>query len=232
MSDFDHERGSGPAHHAIGEAPADLATPAAAPAEFALEPGEPAEPAWLAGPEHAERHGIPIGELLPVRALPWAVAIIAGTALLGALLAFAWSALGPHVGVVMTADGPNLADLNSETYAGGDVRFAELTAAAGVLSGLAAWQVRRWRGPLLLVAVALGNLGAAFIAAKLGATLGRDTFNHLLTAAPRGSTFDKPMKLEAEGLYFLQPIVAVAVYMVCAAWSRHADLVPERFHSS
>jgi hypothetical protein len=169
-------------------------------------------------------HGVRFGELLQLRALPWAAVVIAVTALAGALLALLWSALGPHVGVLMTVQGPILAEGNTEQFAGGDVRYAELTALAGLLAGVAVWQLRRWRGPLLVIALALGGLVGAYITAKLGTEIGRDAYEGLLKTAPRGREFSQPMNLRAEGLQFLQAIVAVTAYMVLAAWSRFPDL--------
>jgi hypothetical protein len=153
-----------------------------------------------------------------------AAVVAAAVAALGAPLGWLWSAIGPHVEVVMTAAGPELSDYNTEAFAGADVTFAAMALVAGVVVGAAGWALRRWRGPVLLAGLALGAVGSAVLTWKLGAWIGADDYRGLLADARVGQEFAQPMKLRATGLIFLQATVAVIVYVVSAAWSRHPDL--------
>jgi hypothetical protein len=159
-----------------------------------------------------------------VREVLWAALIAVGIAALGAPLALLWSALGPHVDVVMTSEGPGLVDYNTEAFVAGDGRFALITAVVGALCGFGAWLLRRWRGPVLVIGLALGSLAGAWIMWKLGVKIGVEEYERLLQEAKTGQEFEQPMKLRAEGLVYLQALVAVVVYVVNAAWSRHPDL--------
>jgi hypothetical protein len=154
------------------------------------------------------------------------VALIVGlvVAALGAPLALLWTALGPHVEVVMTSGGPSLDDFNTEAFVGGDVTFGAIAAGAGILVGIVAWMLRRWRGPALLIGFTLGGIGSAWVTWKLGHQIGLSNYQDLLDTADPGQRFDQPMKLRAHGLLFLQSTIAVIVYVVNAAWSHRADL--------
>jgi hypothetical protein len=154
------------------------------------------------------------------------VSLIVGliVAALGAPLALLWTALGPHVEVVMTSGGATLDDFNTEAFVGGDVTFGAIAAGAGILVGIVAWSLRRWRGPALLIGFTLGGIGSAWITWKLGHQIGLSNYQDLLDNADPGQRFDQPMKLRAHGLLFLQSTIAVIVYVVNAAWSHRADL--------
>jgi hypothetical protein len=159
--------------------------------------------------------------------LVWAAIWTAIPAALGVPLAFLWVVLGPHVDVVMTTPGnPDLADYNTEAFVAGDGRFALITAVTGVVLGATAWLLRRGRGPLVVVGLALGSLAGAWITWKLGTRQGADEFTHLVTTAKAGQHFQQNMRLRATGLVYLQALAAVAVYVGCAAWSRYPDLTP------
>lgn len=154
------------------------------------------------------------------------VALVVGlvVAALGAPLALLWNALGPHVEVVMTSGGPTLDDYNTEAFVGGDAIFGAIAVGAGIVVGIVAWALRRWRGPALLIGFTLGGIASAWITWKLGHQIGLSHYEDLLANADPGERFDQPMKLRAHGLLFLQSTVAVIVYVVNAAWSHRADL--------
>jgi hypothetical protein len=216
-----------------------------APGEYPVPPGyDPADyaPAGYPGPGNygeetswppvapeppAVRREWPIRKTDLVWAAVWAlVPVVAGL-----VLAFGWHALGPHVEIVMTApDQPDLTDYNTEAFVAGDGRFAVLTGIAGVVVGALAWLLRRGRGPLLVIALAAGSLGGAYLTWKLGTHLGEAEYRHLLKTAATGTHFPQNMQLRAEGLVYLEPLAAVAVFVGCAAWSRFPDLVPSAAH--
>jgi len=162
----------------------------------------------------------------PVTAKDGAVAVIVAlvVAALGAPLALLWSVIGPHVEVVMTSGGALLGDYNTEAFVGGDATFGAIGIGAGVLVGALAWLLRRWRGPVVLVGLAIGSVAGAWITWKLGHRIGLDGYNDLVRNADVGERFEQPMKLRSQGLVFLQATVAVIVYVVNAAWSHRGDL--------
>lgn len=156
-----------------------------------------------------------------------AVAVAAVVAVLGVPLAFLWSAIGPHVAVVMTDAGPLLVDYDTEAFVGGDGSFGAIALGAGIVVGALAWVLRRWRGPAMLVGLAAGAIASSWITWKLGSQFGLDEYRALLRDADVGRGFEQPMKLRAQGLVFLQATVAVIVYVVNAAWSHRPDLGAE-----
>jgi hypothetical protein len=157
----------------------------------------------------------------------WALTWAAVPVVLGVPLAFLWVALGPHVDVVMTAPGqPGLVDYNTEAFVAGDGRFGLITAVTGIVVGVTAWLLGKGRGPLVVLGLALGSLAGAWITWKLGTHQGEDEFKHLIATAKAGEGFSQNMRLRATGLVYLEALVAVSVYVGCAAWSRYPDLAP------
>jgi hypothetical protein len=150
------------------------------------------------------------------------VALVA--AALGAPLGLLWTTVGPHVDIVMTPAGPDLANYNTEAFVGGDLSFAAITLVTGALLGGVAYLLRRWRGPLMVVGLALGCVAGAWITWKLGARIGLAEYERLIDGASVGQRFEQPMKLRAEGLLFLGAIAAVIVYVANAAWSHRPNL--------
>jgi hypothetical protein len=158
------------------------------------------------------------------------VALVAGLviAALGVPLALLWSTIGPHARLVKLADGATLDDFNSEAFVGADGTVGAIAIAAGILVGGLFWALRRWRGPAMLVGIALGGVAGAWITWKLGQRIGLSDYRDLVANAEPGTRFEQPVKLRAHGLIFLQSTVAVIVYVVNAAWSHRADLGTER----
>jgi hypothetical protein len=58
----------------------------------------------------------------------------------------------------------------------------------------------------------------------VGHRFGLPAYRSLITQEPGGPPFDRPVDLDATGALFLQPLVAVIVYVLAAGWSRFADL--------
>ncbi|WP_425413374.1 DUF2567 domain-containing protein [Micromonospora pallida] len=160
---------------------------------------------------------------------------------LGVPLGLLWAALAPGTPVIKTADGAVYAEAQPEQPIAADGWFSLLGLGFGVLVALGLWTLlRRHRGPLELLAGALGSLGAALVAWQLGRRIGLDTFQRLLVEAPVGRHFDKPADLRAGGIdqvlgvlpvpygNLLLPAFAVAVtYTLLAGWSRWPSLRPE-----
>lgn len=191
-----------------------------------------AESLWPAAPRPPRRPG---------RAAAVAAAICLTVAAFGAPLGLLWVAVAPTVPVRMTEDGPLLVDSQPEEFIAADGWFVLLGLAFGVLAAIAVWLVvRHRRGPLPLIAVTLGAVGAGLLAWWLGRQIGVTEYERLLESAPVGEVFGKPVDLRAAdvGLWrgFL-PLVrgdvlvpgfaAALMYTLLAGWSRYHSLRPE-----
>ncbi|MGA8112862.1 MAG: hypothetical protein WCA46_04270 [Actinocatenispora sp.] len=155
--------------------------------------------------------------------------VIAG---LGAPLGLLWSALSARAAMVMTSDGA-LYNPETEAFASADGRFTLLTAAAGFLVAVLAWLVlRRYRGPLMLLAVGLGGAGSAWLASWVGAGVGHDDYDYLLGHAAAGWRFPIPLELGTKGALAVQALVTILVYTVVAGCSRFPGLHPARLRAS
>ncbi len=99
-----------------------------------------------------------------------AVALVAGASIVaGSLAGIMWglTAPGQHLYVVDAARTLSL-DLDSNNVFGAIAIFILLTALAGVLCGAVAWAWRSARGPAVGLALMVGGLLGAFLAAEIG----------------------------------------------------------------
>lgn len=173
-----------------------------------------------------------------------AVGITLGVALLvsvlGAPLGLLWAAVAPGTPVQKTAEGAIYATPQPEQPVAADGWFSLFGLGFGVLVAIALWVLlRRRRGPVGLLAGALGGIGAAVAAWQVGRRIGLGTYHRLLATAPDGTAFTKPADLRAGGIdwYALLPVPhgnlllpafgAAVTYTLLAGWSRWPSLRPE-----
>jgi hypothetical protein len=168
--------------------------------------------------------GLPFRAAFGVRDLRAAAAVALVVALLGAPLGVVWSWAAPHASVVVTSEGAVIADHRQEAFIGADATFAGIAVVAGLVFGIAVYLWRRRRGPWMAIGLALGGLAGSCLAAWAGHRLGLSAYQQLIAREPGGPPFDRPVSLRAVGAVFLQPLVAVIVYVLAAGWSRFADL--------
>ncbi|MCW3839365.1 DUF2567 domain-containing protein [Micromonospora yasonensis] len=160
--------------------------------------------------------------------------------LLGAPLGLLWATVAPGTPVLKTAQGAIYATPEPEQPIAADGWFSLLGLGFGVLVAIGLWLLlRRRRGPLGLVAGALGGVGAAVVAWQVGRRIGLGTYHRLLATAPNGTAFTKPADLRAGGIdwYALLPVPhgnlllpafgAAVTYTLLAGWSRWPSLRPE-----
>ena len=123
------------------------------------------------------------------RDLVAAGAIIVACVLLGAPTGLLWSAVAPRLTVRLTASGPQVDNLeSSKAFVGADGSFLIIVLLLGVLTGLLAWLFARRHGPWTVVALLLGGLLAAQIAATVGLRPGAmDVAAKLENPASRGT---------------------------------------------
>lgn len=134
-----------------------------------------------------------------------AVAVIAGTVLLGVAAGFGWAAIAPRPELVMTATGAAaVANAETSAFIVADAAFCMISVVGGVLSGLAGYlfAVRR-HGPVPMAGVMLGAVAAAFAARWVGEQSGLAAFHHLLATLPAGARLRGSLTLSAgSGLAF------------------------------
>jgi len=176
------------------------------------------------------------------RRLGAAAITVAVVAVVGAPLGLLWAAVAPGVPIIKTDDGGAVfANPNPEEFIAADGWFTIILFSLGVVASLVSWiGFRRYRGPLTLLALALGGVGASILAWQVGRRIGLDDYRaHALAAAP-GELLSRPPDLRAGGFTTLWDVVpffrgdlliatfgAVIVYTVLAGWSRTASLRPE-----
>jgi hypothetical protein len=160
---------------------------------------------------------------------------------LGAPVGLLWRLIAPEVELVQTDGGPVPVDSEPEGYIADDGWFMGIAVVAGILVAVAVWLLlRRYRGPAMLVAIAVGSIGAAVLAGWLGHQIGFAEFERLARDATPGTTLHRPPKLRivdiglwlgfiprVRGIVLIQAIVAVAVYAAMAGLHYTPDLRAE-----
>jgi hypothetical protein len=151
--------------------------------------------------------------------------LIAVLAAVGVGLSLLWWWWAPQVDIVASPRGALVANEQPEEYISSDGRFGLIVAVAGIAAGLAVWLVRRFRGPVLLVALALGTFAGSWVMWQLGEEIGAVHGRDIAAALAMGEHARAPVvQLHSMGLLFLQPLLAVLTYVVCVSWSSTPDL--------
>jgi len=130
-----------------------------------------------------------------------ALAVAAGTVLLGVAAGWFWAAVAPRAWLVMTGPGA-AALLNPETNAfiAADAAFCLVCLAGGVLSGALGYLFAvRKHGPVRMAGLIAGALAAALVARWVGEQSGLATFRHLLATLPAGARLRDSLTLGAGG---------------------------------
>lgn len=154
-----------------------------------------------------------------------AVLVIAGMAAFGAALSLVWWQLAPTATLLTDPRGALFTDEQPEQFIASDSRFGLIASIAGIVAGVTVWFLRRWRGPVLLVALALGALLGSWLMRELGEELGQVMGRDALAGVGLGEHIDIAIvDLHATGLLFAQPLFAVMAYVMCASWSASPDL--------
>ncbi|MDP9239420.1 MAG: DUF2567 domain-containing protein [Actinomycetota bacterium] len=167
----------------------------------------------------------PVRRLAPLAEARAAVLTILVLAACGVGVGLLWSAVSPRVHVIVTANGPDLEHYGSSEFFAGDGSFVIIGVVAGLVAALAVWSLaRRRRGPLQLVALAVGCLACGFVAWQVGRHLGLSHYHDLLKNAEEGRRFTKPVDLRGKVALVAQPFAAVVTYLVLVSWVARPDL--------
>ena len=127
---------------------------------------EPAGAVRVPGPDERPSRVAVRADLLP------ALSALSLVALLGMPLGWVWSRLAPPQASLLGRSGTPVPAQIVESYHEFDALalFLLLSFATGVVTAAVLWTFRRRRGPVLLVAAALGSLVSAWLAMRMGST--------------------------------------------------------------
>lgn len=143
-------------------------------------------------------------------ALGASLAVAAGTALLGLAAGYGWSLVAPHAPLVMVGHGrATLVQAETTAFIAADLTFCLIVLAGGIVSGTLGYLlgVRRY-GPLAMVGVLAGAVGAAYLARWVGEQSGLASFHHLLATLPAGAHLRDSLTLRATGAIAFWPLAA------------------------
>ncbi|HEY3735984.1 MAG TPA: hypothetical protein VGL26_00960 [Jatrophihabitans sp.] len=153
------------------------------------------------------------------------LAAMVGSGLIAGVLWWAWSPTRPDGWVVSTHrvaglfTAATVEPFEEEGWAASDGRFAILMLLLGVAFALWLWRTTSLRGPVTAVLLAVGGLISSALAGLIGFLLGG---GHVTGAV--NEQIRTALTVHAHGLYFLQPVVGLLVYGLCAAFAREDDL--------
>ncbi|WP_326552830.1 DUF2567 domain-containing protein [Micromonospora sp. NBC_01813] len=208
--------------------------------------GSPSDPP-IAGPPG----GVPLDDLAGGHppAVPrgagarwWSGPVVLAAMVIGGVpLGVAWSMLAPWIPVVNTEQGAAVRGADPEYFVAADGWFGLLGLGFGVVAAVLAWALLpRLRGPVGLLAVTFGGLGAAGVAWALGRQIGLAGYRQALESAELGAQLSRPPDLQAgdfdlwfgvlpaiTGAFGAPAFGAALAYTLLAGWSRYPSLRPE-----
>jgi hypothetical protein len=155
------------------------------------------------------------------------VLILVVVLVLGGLLGVIWHWLAPSVPVLDA--GPNgivVNDPSPEEYIAADGWYTLLGFGFGLVVAVVAWLVlRRDRGPILLLGVVLGTLGAGYLIGPwIGGLIGKGGYQHWQETAAQGATYLAPPEVHSVGPKLVPAFAAAIVLTLLAGWSNDPDL--------
>ncbi|GAA5196752.1 hypothetical protein GCM10023322_66450 [Rugosimonospora acidiphila] len=218
-------------------APAHAASPAS---EFGDPPSGEFGPPGLAapaGPFAAETAPTPPPPSR-IREVLLAVGVAALITALGFPLGWLWSAAAPWVPAEKIPGAAVLAQPEQEQMIAEEGWYLLITVVAGLLLAVLAWVLlRRYRGGLMLLGLAVGGVFGGVLTLKFGHHIGYAHFVNLVRDAPNGTQFLAPVNLRvqetglwhhwlpyARGDVLALAIAASALYLLLAGFSAHPSL--------
>lgn len=155
-----------------------------------------------------------------------ALAIVAGSAVLGLLGGLIWNEVAPRA-LLQEISAGTAQVVNAETRAfiGADAWFCLIAAVAGLLTGIVGcWLgiARRSPGTRLAVTIGLivGAVAGAYAMLWLGQQFGQAGYQHDLADSPVGSTFSGTLTLGAKSAIVLWPLFTSIVLVLAELGSR------------
>ncbi|WP_084248636.1 DUF2567 domain-containing protein, partial [Mycobacterium avium] len=161
---------------------------------------------------------------LPGRAeLRALLVVVAGSAVVGALLGALWAWIAPPIRAVvaLTRSGERVHDYlgnESEHFFVAPTLLLGLLTVLAVVASVAAWQSRRHRGPAMVAALSVAMVTAALVAAAVGAGLVRLRYGALdFDAVPLGKSPSVAYVIQAPPVFFSDGPLQIAVSLMWPA---------------
>jgi hypothetical protein len=156
------------------------------------------------------------------RDFPVAALIVVLLAIAGVACGFLWHAVSARPHVIEGTNGSfQLPADTDKNYFGAEAAFLAVTAAAGVLAGIAVWTAGRRRGPAIVVALAIGSVAGGIVARAVGEA--QQTNARLAHACGKDAGFDAicrvydgHLHLRAPGLMLTWAVVSMAVFLIAS----------------
>jgi hypothetical protein len=153
-----------------------------------------------------------------------AISVLSMVSLIGIPLAYLWSLLAPSQLKAVSRTG-QLVPLTAESYHRFDAIavFVMLSLGTGLIAGVGVWFMRERRGPVVMAALVLGSLGAAYLGTLLTGLFTGWLYD-VPTALNVGDVVDVAPTLESGWVILALPLAAALAYGVLAAWNGLDDL--------
>lgn len=132
--------------------------------------------------------------------------------LVGAPVGLLWAALAPRVEVVVAGQDVQLAEPGTSAFIAGDGFFLLAGLLAGALGGLLAWRLGRDHGPAVVVGLTLGGLIAAYVAMRVGTTVGAAEVQAAVRAGQQGA-LELNLRLRAQEALVGWPVGSLLGYV-------------------
>lgn len=157
-------------------------------------------------------------------------AIVLGVCLVvGAAAGAVWYAIAPGIPKIIVDHTEYLRpNAQSESEIARDGWFAVIGIVVGlVLAGLAFWKGRRL-GIGVAVGLGVGGLLGSYLAYKVGAALGPNTFGSELLERDGRIEFDEPLRIQAMGVIYLWPMTSLILFLCLNAGFGPRDPAPKQ----
>lgn len=142
--------------------------------------------------------------------------VVVGCLLLGAPAGLLWSALAPRLTVELGPDGPTSLGPTGKAFIGGDGTFLLVVLGAGLVTGLLAWLLARGSGPWTVLALVVGGLVAAKVAALVGVQPGRAHVRALLHDPSARGPVELFLRLRTPWALVGWPVGALTAFVLAA----------------
>lgn len=140
-------------------------------------------------------------------------------AALGVPVGLVWRAVSPQVELVRVGGSWYSVEESPEGYIADDGWFAVIGFGVGIAVALVVWfLLRKRRGPILLLAVTVGSLGGAALAAWLGQRIGLSAYHKEIASAISGTRLGRLAEIRNDVVLLSQTLAAVATYTLLAAF--------------
>lgn len=157
------------------------------------------------------------------RDLPLAALIVVVVAIAGVASGFIWHAVSARPRFLEGAGGTfQLPADTDKNYFGAEATFFAVTAAAGLVSGIATWSLGRRRGPAIAVGLALASVAAGLVTRAVGeAQVTNATLAHAC-GHDKGfdgicAVYNGHLELRVAGLTLTWAIMSLAVFFTLSA---------------